>query len=168
MMDAALLGQLLDRHAAALALYARQWSPAPEDVVQEAFVKLAAQKTPPVAIVPWLYRVVRNEAISAARSAQRRRRHEAEASRRVERWFVPDAGVALDARAAAEALAALPGELREIVTLHVWGGLTFKEIGEVLACSDSSAHRHYQAALVQLRERIEPCRNTNLTNSPGS
>jgi DNA-directed RNA polymerase specialized sigma24 family protein len=74
MMDAMLLGQLMDNHAAALTQYARQWCLAPEDVVQEAFLKLAAQASMPAAVVPWLYRVVRNLAISAARSEQRRRR----------------------------------------------------------------------------------------------
>ena len=40
-MDSDLLGRLLDQHAAALTLYARQWCDTPEDVVQEAFLKLA-------------------------------------------------------------------------------------------------------------------------------
>ncbi len=43
-MDPDLLGQLLDRHAAALELYARQWCEVPEDVVQDAFLKLAGQR----------------------------------------------------------------------------------------------------------------------------
>ena len=34
------LGELVDRHAAALVLYARQWCACPEDVVQTAFLKL--------------------------------------------------------------------------------------------------------------------------------
>ena len=36
----ALLGELLDRHGAALVLFARQFCASPEDVVQEAFVQL--------------------------------------------------------------------------------------------------------------------------------
>src|SRR5437763_352252 len=62
------LGFLLDRHAAALELYARQWCALPEDVVQEAFLKLARQVTPPAQPLAWLYRVVRNGAISAGRA----------------------------------------------------------------------------------------------------
>ena len=57
-----LLGRLVDENAAALVLYARQWCSAPEDVVQEAFLKLAAQKPAPDNPVAWLYRVVRNAA----------------------------------------------------------------------------------------------------------
>ena len=75
-----LLGRLLDAHGAALTLYARQWCGTPEDVVQEAFVQLARQSCLPDQAVAWLYRVVRNTAISAARSDSRRRRHEAAAA----------------------------------------------------------------------------------------
>jgi RNA polymerase sigma-70 factor (ECF subfamily) len=34
------VARLIDAHAAPLVLYARQWCAAPEDVVQEAFLKL--------------------------------------------------------------------------------------------------------------------------------
>jgi DNA-directed RNA polymerase specialized sigma24 family protein len=56
------LGRFFDEHARALTLYARQWSDAPEDVVQDAFVSLARQWSVPDRVVPWLYRVVRNAA----------------------------------------------------------------------------------------------------------
>src|SRR5439155_1659947 len=66
------LAELVDRHAAALVLYARQWCSSPDDVVQTAFLKLARQSVPPDNLVPWLYRVVRNGAIDAARARTRR------------------------------------------------------------------------------------------------
>ena len=75
-----LLGRLVDQHAPALVLYARQWCAAPEDVVQEAFLKLVAQRQPPDNPLAWLYRVVRNGAVSAARTARRRQRYEAAAA----------------------------------------------------------------------------------------
>src|SRR5947209_3302964 len=80
MMDPTVLGQLVDEHAAALELYARQWCAAPDDVVQEAFLKLVTQSHTPRKVIPWLFRVVRNQAISVARSAQRRRKHETRAA----------------------------------------------------------------------------------------
>jgi hypothetical protein len=46
-----LLARLFDRHAPALALYARQWCGTPEDVVQDAFVKLARLRTRPFVTV---------------------------------------------------------------------------------------------------------------------
>ena len=78
---------LVARHGAALVLYARQWCAAPEDVVQESLVRLMEQARAPEDPVAWLYRVVRNGAISAARTAGRRARREAAVARRGEPWF---------------------------------------------------------------------------------
>ena len=55
-MDAHRLARLLHAHGAALALFARQWCEQPEDVVQEAFCRLASQRTWPDDPVAWLYR----------------------------------------------------------------------------------------------------------------
>ena len=71
-VDERQLAELLDRHAAALALYAAQWTSAADDCVQEALVELARQASGPDNPVAWLYRVVRNRALNAARSARRR------------------------------------------------------------------------------------------------
>jgi DNA-directed RNA polymerase specialized sigma24 family protein len=59
-----LLSRLLDEHGAALVLYAQQWSRSREDVVQDAFIQLMKQRPPPLNAGGWLYRVVRNGAIS--------------------------------------------------------------------------------------------------------
>jgi len=153
-MGPELLGRLVDRHAAALVLYARQWCAAPEDVVQEAFVKLTLQRPPPDNPLAWLYRVVRNAAVSAARADRRRRRHETRAAERAAVWFEAAPGAALDGRAASAALHGLPLEQREAIVAHLWGGLTFTEIAAVAGCSSSTAHRWYVAGLNALRERL--------------
>ena len=119
--------RLVDRHGPPLILYARQWCHAPEDVVQEAFVKLAAGRQPPREVVPWLYRVVRNGALDAAKIAQRRQRRE-QAAARPERWFVEPAVEGLDAATAVAALERLPVEQREVIVARLWGGLSFEEI----------------------------------------
>jgi RNA polymerase sigma-70 factor (ECF subfamily) len=152
-MGPELLGHLVDRHAAALVLYARQWCAAPEDVVQEAFLKLFAQRTPPYRAVPWLYRVVRNGAISAARAARRRQRHEKAAAQQ-SAWFTAPAGGGLDVAAATAALERLPLERREVIVAHLWGGLTFEQIAELTGTSSSTAHRWYVEGLSALRERL--------------
>jgi RNA polymerase sigma-70 factor (ECF subfamily) len=158
MMDPQRLGQLVGEHAAALALYARQWCCAPDDVVQEAFLKLAGQRAPPDNVIAWLYRVVRNGAIAAGRSEQRRRRYERAAAERAGAWFMPAEGAGLDAQAATEALEELPLEVREPVVAHLWGGLTFEQIGDVMGVSASTAHRRYLEGLAELRERLRvPC-----------
>ena len=148
------IGRLLDSHAGALALYARQLCDEPDDVVQRAFIKLAQQDTPPENPVAWLFKVVRNEALMASRSMRRRKRREQEFARSRGDCFQTSVEDALDAGIAADALAALTDQQREIVTSHIWGGLSFREIGELLGVSDSTAHRRYQEALEHLRKQI--------------
>jgi RNA polymerase sigma factor (sigma-70 family) len=154
MMGPEQLGRLVDEHAAALVLYARQWCATPEDVVQEALLKLVAQKKLPERVVPWLYRVVRNGAISAARSNKRRRHHESVAASRAAAWFVPAEASIIDGATASAALQTLPLEQREAIVAHLWGGLTFEQIGELAGASSSTAHRWYLAGLSALRERL--------------
>jgi RNA polymerase sigma factor (sigma-70 family) len=150
------LAYLVERHAAALELYARQWCASPEDVAQEAFLKLSAQKPEPAEVVAWLYRVARNAAISAGRSERRRQHHEAAAAR--PDWFAEDCSRRLDSTALTEALMKLPAEQREVIVAHLWGGLTFQQIAEITGTSATTAHRHYSAALNDLRIRLDtPC-----------
>jgi RNA polymerase sigma-70 factor (ECF subfamily) len=158
------LGRLIDAHAAALVLYARQWCASPEDVVQEAFVKLAARASPPDPVLPWMYRVVRNGALSARRAEERRRRHETHAAANRPAWFVSGEESGLDTSAVTQALAGLPLEQREIVIARLWGGLTFEQIATLTGQSVSSAHRLYHAGLTSLRERLHvPCPNRTST-----
>jgi len=157
-VDLGLLAHLLDRHAAALGLFARQWCSSPDDVVQEAFLKLAEQDHSPVDPVAWLYRVVRNRAISRGRSDSRRRRHEQEAATRRPLWendaTDSPASERIDAQAAAKALETLLPEDREIVVARLWGGLTFQQIGQLIGASDSAAHRRYTKAIHSLKATL--------------
>lgn len=152
------LAALMTSQAGPLALYARQWCDRPDDVVQEAFVQLARQATAPDDAVAWLYRVVRNAAHSALRADVRRRRREQGAAEERRSWFTSDVETTLDAQAAAAALESLDEELRETVTAHLWGGLTFEQIAGLMNTSSSTAHRRYEQGLRILRERLErPC-----------
>jgi RNA polymerase sigma-70 factor (ECF subfamily) len=152
-IEPTLLGQLYRQHAPALRLYARQWGGSAEDLVQNAFVRLAEQTTLPEHVLPWLYCVVRNGALSAHRAATRRRRREQRAGT-PEAWFSATE-TQLDADEAARRLAELPLELREVIVARLWGGLTFEDIAVVVGCSLATAHRRYQTGLAQLRERLE-------------
>jgi RNA polymerase sigma-70 factor (ECF subfamily) len=157
MMGPDRLGHLLDRHAAALELLARQWCAVPEDVVQDSFLKLSQQPTEPVQVVAWLYRVVRNGAISAGRSARRRVRYETLAAIRSP-WFVEDSGARVDAAVLTARLASLAVEQREVIIAHLWGGLTFEQIADLTHTSTATAHRRYVAGLTELRARLNvPC-----------
>ncbi len=149
-----LLERLLDEHAAALELYAGQWTDRPDDCVQEAMIRLARQAALPERLLPWLYRVVRNRAISMARSAGRRRRHEQQAAQRRRPWFVSSPANQLDAQTVTDALEAISGEHREVIVARIWGGLSFAEIASVAGISQSAAHRRYEAGLKALRAKV--------------
>ena len=147
------LARLIDAHAAPLVLYARQWCDAPEDIVQEAFVKLVRQSRPPEDAAAWLYRVVRNGALDAAKMARRRHQHETAAAQPV-RWFVEPEVDGLDAETAVAALERLAPEQREVIVARHWGGLSFEQIAAVAGCSASTAFRRYTAGVETLRRQL--------------
>jgi len=146
------LGRLYREHAPALRLYVGQWPAGDEDLVQDAFIKLAQQSPPPEQVLPWLYRVVRNGALAAGRGEARRRRRQ-DRVRASEAWFAA-ADDHLDGQEATRLLAELPLEQREVVVARIWGGLTFEEVARLAGCSLPTAHRRYQAGLAALRERL--------------
>jgi RNA polymerase sigma-70 factor (ECF subfamily) len=152
-MTADELTRLIDRHAGALVLYARQWTDAPEDVVQTALLKLVKLGRPPENPVPWLYTVVRNAARDAERSARRRTKYETRRAGEVPNWFEDDT-TGMDGETATAALADLPDDVREIVIAHLWGGLTFEQIAATVGGSASTAYRRYVAGITALRGKL--------------
>src|SRR2546422_514122 len=121
-IDAELLGQLLDEHGPALALYAAQWTNAADDCVQEALVELARQPRRPEHLVGWLYRVVKNRALNAARGNRRRRQRELHVfSERLLASHQPATFETSDIVAAVEALKQLKAHERELVVMRIWG-----------------------------------------------
>jgi RNA polymerase sigma factor (sigma-70 family) len=153
-VDPDLLARLLDEHAAPMELFAAQWTNAPEDSVPEAFVELARQRRPPRQPVAWLYRVVRNRAISAARSHRRRSRQEQLAADERPTWFARSNSELLDDKALTDGLRSLDDKHREVIVAKIWGGLTFEEIADVIGASRSAAHRRYEAGLELLRKEL--------------
>jgi RNA polymerase sigma-70 factor (ECF subfamily) len=154
-VDATLIADMFDRHAAALALYASQWTRLPDDCVQEALVELARQPTAPDNPAAWLYRVVRNRALNASRASRRRASHEQAAREHRGEHQFSDADPVARAELA-DMLATLEAKSREIVVLRIWGRLSWQEIAGVVGGSKSSAQRNYVQALQQLRQLWEP------------
>ena len=154
MIDSDQLTRLLDDHASALELYAAQWAESPADIVQVAFIRLAAQSPLPE----------RNRPLAVSRRAEcgnqrgpgreSRTKHERTAAGLNRSWFTNDDEAPLDAETATEALQALADEFREALVARIWGGLSFEEIGEVTEVSSSTAHRRYESALRKLRIRL--------------
>jgi RNA polymerase sigma factor (sigma-70 family) len=160
MMTSSDFARLMDTHGPPLILYARQWCSAPEDVVQDAFLKLVTLSKEPREVVAWLYRVVRNGAIDAGRTNRGRQRRELVVAR-PERWFVEEAVDGLDAGAAVAALERLPLEQREVIVARLWGGLSFEQIAEAAGCSASTAFRRFTAGIDALRKEMGlPCPTT--------
>jgi RNA polymerase sigma factor (sigma-70 family) len=162
-MEPELLAELVNRHAPALTLYARQWCACPEDVVQNSFMKLAMQRVAPNRPIAWLFKVVRNGALDAARAARRRLKYETNLAESRQNWFEPSEDpTGLDAQAAKAALMSLPEENREITILHLWGELTFEEIANTVGGSATTCYRRYVQAMAMLRDKM----STSTCQSP--
>jgi RNA polymerase sigma-70 factor (ECF subfamily) len=152
------MAEIVDAHADALLLFARQWSDASaEDVVQEAFLQLVRRvkaNDPPENVVSWLYRVIRNELITLHHGRRRSRAREKRVASERPGWFEPSVDTRLDASRAAEQLETLPIEQREVVVARIWGGLSFEEIAGLTKTSRSTAHRRYSSAIDTLRNGL--------------
>ncbi len=150
-VDPAALGELVRRHGAGLALYARRFCLAPDDAAQSALARLALLAVAPDDPPAWLFAACRREALQIARSERRRRTRECRAAAA---WFAPAPDSAVDPEAVQAAVTGLPAEFGEAVTLHLWGDLSFAQVGAVLGVSAATAHRRYCHALELLRDRL--------------
>lgn len=158
-LDASQLADLIQQHAAALRWWVRWRSASYEDVVQEAFCRLAEADPPPDRPVAWLYAVCRNLSEKQRRSDGRRRNRE-EVQARPEALHA-DPSAALELAETLEQLESLDHELREAVVLRIWGNLTFEEAAALCGTSAATAYRRYQAGLQALKQKLDsPCRNS--------
>lgn len=149
-IDAQSLQELIDTHAAALTLFARQWCRDPEDAVQEALIELLRQNPIPNNLVAWLYTTVRRRAMNLARADGRRAKHQRSASEQRTSWFLPAESQLDDPVDYESLLARLPRTEREIVVARIWGELSFAQIAELADQPLSTVHRRYQRALGEL------------------
>lgn len=133
-----------------------------EDLRQEVFlrvVRAASTYRPQWAFSTLLHRIVLNVARDAARRRQRRIHTTNEFSGEpaaATPGDTPD-DIAQRGEAAAlvaEALAALPDDLREPLILRHYGELTFQQAAEVLSLPPSTVKSRVQAALVRLRGEL--------------
>lgn len=148
------LERLLKTHGSALQMYARQWAECPEDCVQQAFIELATTRVTPQNPAAWLFKVVRNQAISQMRTQLRRRKRETKVALANRQMFQPSTGNQLDPEKLGQAIEGLEDVIREVVVARIWGQLNFEEIGELVGCSSSTAHRRYLDGLNHLRKKL--------------
>lgn len=124
---------------------------AAEDVCHDVFVKLyTAPPGPDVQKVrAWIFRVARNQAIDALRASS----HSISAyPDQLEQTFTPDWDANIDLETA---LGKLLPEEREVIALHLNGGLGFAQIGRVIGISLPAAYRRYRGALKKLKQYLD-------------
>lgn len=148
----------LSERVDAFFLYARQQTRSEadaEDVLQEALVETwrrADGQPPDNALV---YATIRRRAMDLARTAQRRAvREEAAHDGCVEPFELPNFGATDSHTHLADAVGKLPEHLREVVSLRIWGDLSFPEIGQITGVSENTASSRFRYALEQLREQL--------------
>ncbi|MEO6787499.1 MAG: RNA polymerase sigma factor [Chthoniobacteraceae bacterium] len=138
-------------------LYARQQTRTAsdaEDVLQDALVESWKRtgEMPPDALV---FSTIRRRAIDLARSSDRRSAREEEAGAPDAEWFSSDVEERDTQRLLEEAVKSLQPIYREVVTLKIWGGLTFHEIAEVTGVPLNTAASRYRYALDGLRDILK-------------
>ena len=127
-----------DRHAA-------------EDILQEVFVKL--YKTPPDPQIKkpraYIFRMARNLAIDGIRQRQTLSLEDYEDTLQCNDT---DPAGRLDIEAA---MTALPSEQRQVVSLHLNGGLKFREIAQITDTPLGTVLWRYQKAIKRLQSLLE-------------
>ena len=140
-------------------LYARQQTRSEEDardVVQEALTESWRRSRLDLPDNALVFATIRRRAIDCGRATASRSRRESEIAEGTDTWFQPDFSENDTHRAVAAALKKLPEHLREVVTLKLWGGLTFSEIAGLTGVPVPTATSRYRYALDRLRETLGP------------
>jgi RNA polymerase sigma-70 factor (ECF subfamily) len=145
------------QHTPVLLLFARQQAGREadaQDLLQEAIVeswkKQRAGTPPPLGLV---YATIRHRAIDLARSQSRRADREVAAQLDGPHcWFDGDPDERERNMLIQKAMSQLPPIYREVVTLKVWGGLTYAEIAAALEIPANTAASRYRYGLIELRK----------------
>ena len=153
----------IERHGRALVAYAKQWAPHhadAEDVVQDAFVKFWCKKDMVHNITAYLYICVKRSALDWLRSKRKRPASpllgDHTADDQGDSLFVKSGVLEYERQAAIEtAVEQLPLKQREVLTMKIWGGLTFQQISEVVNVSPNTVASRYRYALENLEEILD-------------
>jgi RNA polymerase sigma-70 factor (ECF subfamily) len=148
------LEQLYRKHGSALLLFATAISgerSRAQDAVHQVFLKLIEDGSllQGVEVKAYLFACVRNAVLNDLKARHRNVALDYECA-----WFdPPDKDYAAE-RNLRRAMAALPDDQQQVIVLHVWGELTFPQIGELLDVSANTAASRYRYALAKLRESM--------------
>lgn len=170
--DAKALGTLYDRHSRALKAFVMQQGAArPDDVVQDAFVRIVRNPggfQGQAKFRTWLYTIARNLCIDASRRDKFRSGPSLDAPMGEDGPTLGDRVASDDpgadaSRALADAqfkaayeaaLAKLPAEQREVFVLREVSGLGFAEIAELTGANENTVKSRMRYALKALRDAL--------------
>ena len=147
----------LDEHAPKFLFFARQHARLDadaEDLLQEAILEAARRNgwegLPAPALV---FAIMRRRAVDWARREDRRAARENRAGQaQPVSWFDTDVEDREQALLIQHAMEKLTNIYREVITLKVWGGLTFAEIAHALEIPANTAASRYRYGLEELRK----------------
>ncbi len=160
--------RLYDAHGKSLFRYAAMLltdRAAAEDVIQDVFAAIVRQEQQISDELNYLRRAVRNRCYSSLRQRLRRTRRDEHllAAGDAHRDIEPEVRLALE-----DGLRSLPIEQREALHLHVYEGMTFKEIATLLDMSPNTAAGRYRYALERLRLHLDAPANARTRPAAGT
>ncbi len=161
----------LREHSSRLYIYARQRSQSrqdAEDIIQDGLIRLWGYQeergnVPPD--LPLAYSVLRFVAMDHHKKAGRKKRKEEAViylHDQEDYWLDTNAENDDEALMLRQAVEKLGEKLREVVTLKIWGGLTFGQIAEAMSISPNTAASRYRYALEQLERKLETLKQERL------
>jgi RNA polymerase sigma-70 factor, ECF subfamily len=142
---------LYRQHGAALLLFASAISGdrgRAQDAVHQVFLKAIENGGLSQAIdkKAYLFACVRNATLNDAKFRNRNTALDVDSA-----WFSPPQRDYAGEQNLRHALGELPDDQREVIVLHIWGELTFSEIGDLLGVSSNTVASRYRYALAKLR-----------------
>ena len=150
---------LYRQHGAALLLFASTISGdrgRAQDALHHAFLKLIEKGS--LSLVTdkkaYLFACVRNAVLSDSNRQKRNTSIEDNST-----WFSPPDQDYKAEQNLRRALNALPHDQKEVIVLHIWGELTFSQIGDLLNASSNTVASRYRYGLGKLRDTMLPREN---------
>ena len=151
--------EALEKHESALLAWAERLLRDPhgaQDLVQEAFLRLLREERGSVRLPAWLYTVVRRLALDRLRRAKVMERAdtplvEAHPS---DRGPAGEAEIRDEAATALRVLSALPEKQHEALRLRLSGGLSYREIAEVMETTADHVGVLLHEGLKTMRRRL--------------
>ena len=101
-----------------------------------------------------MFATLRRRAIDLGRSTDRRSAREQRVAADLDDWFVADFAENDTRKFLKNALAELPPPQREVMTLRIWGDLSFPAIARLTKVTVATATSRYRYALERLRNSL--------------